>query len=317
MASLDPAVAHLARAQGGVFSSQQAQRLGTTLQDLGRMARSGEVVRVRHGAYRLPVEAEQTPEERYAVNVRAVLVSRPRPAWASHHAALALAQLPLVEADLERVDVCVRPSRESTKGRSFRRSGVVTHHLPEGDLTLQFGSARCVSVESALVMTAGRSGVRTAVVALDAALHRGLVSVGSVSTVLDRGCWQPLARRRGRTALGLVDASSESPGETLTRLLLTGLGWRFRSQVVIRDAAGFVGRVDFLVAGRVVVEFDGLVKYAGADGRSALAAEKSREDRLRAAGYEVVRLTWADLGDAERVARLIRAAAVRATQRGA
>jgi hypothetical protein len=59
------------------------------------------------------------------------------------------------------------------------------------------------------------------------------------------------------------------------------------------------------------------VKYAGADGRSALAAEKAREDRLRAAGYEVARLVWSDLADHERVARLIRAAAVRAAQRSA
>jgi very-short-patch-repair endonuclease len=317
MPSLDPALSHLAQAQGGVFSSRQAQQLGATLQDLGRLTARGEVVRVRHGAYRLPVEGDRTPEERYVVGVRAVLVSRPRPTWASHHAALALAGLPLVEADLRRVDVCVRPTAQSTKARSFRRSGVVTHPLPDDEVTLQFGSARCVSMESAVILTAGRSGVRTAVVALDAALHRGLVCVESITTALERDAWQPLARRRARTALGLADASCESPGESLTRLLLTGLGWRFRSQVRIRDTAGLVGRVDFLLGDRVVVEFDGLVKYAGADGRSALAAEKAREDRLRAAGYEVVRLVWSDLADHERVARLIRAAAVRAAQRSA
>jgi len=44
-----------------------------------------------------------------------------------------------------------------------------------------------------------------------------------------------------------------------------------------------------------VVEFDGAVKYAGADGRAALVAEKLREDRLRALGYEVVRIVWSDL----------------------
>ena len=44
-----------------------------------------------------------------------------------------------------------------------------------------------------------------------------------------------------------------------------------------------------------MVEFDGLVKYEGREGRLALADEKVREDRLRAAGYAVVRLVWADL----------------------
>lgn len=69
------------------------------------------------------------------------------------------------------------------------------------------------------------------------------------------------------------------------------------------------------MAERIVVEFDGLVKYEAADGRAALAPEKRREDRLRAAGYEVVRLTWADLDRPERIAMLIRQAASRAGQR--
>ena len=37
-----------------------------------------------------------------------------------------------------------------------------------------------------------------------------------------------------------------------------------------------MGRVDFVAHG-LVVEFDGLVKYSGQDGRAALAAEKARE----------------------------------------
>ncbi len=81
---------------------------------------------------------------------------------------------------------------------------------------------------------------------------------------------------------------------------------------MISDESGcFVGRVDFLVAGRVVVEFDGAVKYAGAEGRDGLIAEKRREDRLRALGYEVVRLTWDDLAHPERVLGAIRAALLR------
>ena len=60
----------------------------------------------------------------------------------------------------------------------------------------------------------------------------------------------------------------------------------------IHDGSGLIGRVDFVVGERVVVEFDGLVKYEGPQGRSALAREKAREDRLRAAGYLVLRLVW-------------------------
>ena len=72
-----------------------------------------------------------------------------------------------------------------------------------------------------------------------------------------------------------------------------------------------MARVDFLFrAQRVVVEFDGAVKYGGpgTQGQLALVAEKRREDTIRRLGYVVVRLTWADLASPERVASLIRAA---------
>ena len=83
--------------------------------------------------------------------------------------------------------------------------------------------------------------------------------------------------------------------------------------MVIRDQRGrFVGRVDFLFrAQRTIVEFDGLLKYGGADGRQALVEEKRREDTLRSLGYQVVRLTWRDLHDPALVARAIKDAFAR------
>jgi len=48
-----------------------------------------------------------------------------------------------------------------------------------------------------------------------------------------------------------------------------------------------------------------------------LAAEKSREDRLRALGYEFVRLTWADLSRPATVERLMRLAVAQAAARRA
>jgi hypothetical protein len=56
-------------------------------------------------------------------------------------------------------------------------------------------------------------------------------------------------------------------------------------QVDIHEEHGrFVARVDFLFRKqRVVVEFDGLTKYAGADGREALVAEKTPRGRAAAA----------------------------------
>lgn len=48
----------------------------------------------------------------------------------------------------------------------------------------------------------------------------------------------------------------------------------------------------------MLVEFDGRSKYAAGSPEEApalLFAEKRREDAFRRLGYEVVRLTWADL----------------------
>lgn len=148
-------------------------------------------------------------------------------------------------------------------------------------------------------------------VPLDAALHQERCSLDDVTTVVHAMSPTPRLRDRAEVLTAWADAASESVGETRTRLMLLDQGFEVRSQVDISDEGGsLVGRVDFLVGGRVVVEFDGAVKYDGADGRAALVAEKRREDALRALGYAVVRLGWADLErPAQAVARIRRALA--------
>ena len=66
----------------------------------------------------------------------------------------------------------------------------------------------------------------------------------------------------------------------------------------------------------MVIEFDGKIKYGGVGGLQALVDEKAREDRLRALGYEIVRLTWADLARPGRVKVMVLAAVKRAGSRG-
>lgn len=92
------------------------------------------------------------------------------------------------------------------------------------------------------------------------------------------------------------------------------LGLAVRSQVWLDTSVGPT-RVDFLVANVVVVEFDGAVKYEGAGGRDALVREKRRESALTDLGYEVVRVTWADLADPTALVKRIHAARLRALVR--
>ncbi len=166
----------------------------------------------------------------------------------------------------------------------------------------------------AVVQSAAFAGIAAGVAAADAALFAGQVTGKDLEVALRVARLGP-GRADARAAVELADGLAESPGESWARVLFLSLGLpTVEPQVEIRDARGkFVGRVDFLFrAQRTIVEFDGLVKYAGADGRQALVEEKRREDALRSLGYQVVRLTWRDLHDAALVERLINEASARA-----
>jgi very-short-patch-repair endonuclease len=69
-------------------------------------------------------------------------------------------------------------------------------------------------------------------------------------------------------------------------------------------AEGRTYRADFRIVGtRVLVEFDGAVKY-GTD-RRVLFEEKRREDALRRQGWVVVRIVWDELEDPHLIRRRI------------
>lgn len=268
--------------------------------EVARLVRAGELVRLRRGLY---VGGEQwrgaTPEMQVVLRTRGVLLDRPGAA-ASHASAAALHGLPLWGCDTV-VDLV------SDTPRRRRRGGVRLHPWPEGVEAVSVDGLAVVPVAVAIAQLALGEMV-PALVCLDRALHEHQVTKDAVRAAGEALGLTPRAQSRLGRLLDLADPGCESVGETRTRVLLVDLGLEVRSQVVIRDEDGFVGRVDFLVGERVVVEFDGMVKYGGADGRAALRAEKAREDRLRGAGYRVVRLVWSDLDDPERVYSLIRRA---------
>jgi hypothetical protein len=255
----------------------------------------------------------RTPEAVHRLHTLAILRSFDGRVAASHHSALALHGLPFWRVDDTRFHVC------RVTGRSSRvRGSLHVHEATSAGPLLRSRATGALTVGPVLaaVGTAIVDGVEAGVVAMDAALHRGLVSIDDLEATVARHRCAP-GVTRASTAVTLADASAESPGESRTRLVLRHLpgGPEVLPQAVIRDEEGrFVARCDFLVGGRVVVEFDGRGKYGlGGSAAADLWAEKRREDRLRALGYVVVRLTWPDLADpAEVVRRVTRAlAAVR------
>lgn len=300
MAALDPHLARIARENDGLVTRTltTAGHLSPSL--LRASLRGGAVRRIRDGVF-VSTErwASANRHERFVLTVRGILLTHPD--WiASHHAALALHGLPLHDVDLDVVDVvgAFRASKIRPGLRAHLATAEQLTHAAEQD-------PRCVSVADACVLTAAASGFAAGLVAMDAALHRNLVTVEQLRAALTL----PGARYgigAARAAIEATDRACESPGESLTRALLVQAGFDVRSQVWLADTDGNIGRVDFLVGDRVVVEFDGAVKYDGIDGKRELVKEKRREDRLRAAGFRVVRVMWEDLQHPERLTRRIR-----------
>jgi len=117
-------------------------------------------------------------------------------------------------------------------------------------------------------------------------------------------------------AADLAVPDSGSGGESYARGVIHELGFEPPvTQLELRDAAGAMFADFAWVEARVLGEFDGFVKYADArfnqgDPLEKLRSEREREARLRALGWTVVRIVWADVRDPGSLARLLASAGV-------
>ncbi len=294
--------AHL-KAHGGLTTSEAVYACGYTSVGLSRLVAGGYLVRARRGCFvdaRLMTDA--SPEQGHALTARAVSRGYPAPHAISHVSALSVHGLPLLNVTLDAVHLTLTGLGYPRTVRGLR----VHPELPDS-VARQRDDDRVVHPAMAIVQSAALAGITAGVAAADAALHTGQVTKDDLEIALRIARLGP-GRADARAVVDLADGLAESPGESWARVLFGSLGLpKVEPQVVIRDGQGrFVGRVDFLFrAQRTVVEFDGLVKYAGADGRQALIDEKRREDALRSLGFQVVRLTWRDLHDPALVQRLV------------
>ncbi|MFD6175697.1 MULTISPECIES: hypothetical protein [unclassified Isoptericola] len=125
--------------------------------------------------------------------------------------------------------------------------------------------------------------------------------------------------RQARRILELADARSESVGESRLRWTLHSAGVEVPSLAVAVETWRGTVWVD---AGwpdlKVGIEFDGAVKYSGGeygDPRERLLAEKRRHDALTEAGWAVLRVTWEELADPDRLIARIRRALAEAARR--
>lgn len=301
-------------AQAGVVTAREAYFCGYTSVSLSRLVASGDLFRVRAGCF---VEgrllAKASLQTRLALTAGAVSRGYRPPHAISHVSALAVHGLPLLNISAEVVHLTL-----TGPGCPRTLHGLRVHPELPHSVARERDGVRVVHPAMAVVQSAALAGIVAGVAAADAALASGQVTMKDLEVAVRVARLGP-GRADARAVVELADGLAESPGESWARVLFVSLGLpRVESQVEIRDARGkLVGRVDFLFRTcRTIVEFDGLVKYGGADGRQALIDEKRREDALRSLGYQVVRLTWRDLHDPALVERLIKEATARTSSAG-
>lgn len=147
----------------------------------------------------------------------------------------------------------------------------------------------------------------TALAAADAALHAGKLTTEELEAALDSftGC-------RGvgpvRAILAEADARIESPGESILAHRARSLGWDLEPQFVVETDLG-PKEVDFRVKGtRLLLEFDGAVKYGGEDGPDVVFQEKRREDAIRRRRWLMERFVWSELDALDLIDARIRTA---------
>lgn len=191
--------------------------------------------------------------------------------------------------------------------RTSRR--VTTHAWPVSeDEMCTVNGLRLTSLVRTTVDCARVLERRSALVVVDAALRSG-AHRQDLERTLGRSTTKR-GTRRAREILALSDARSESPGETLTRLLLIEnnlTGFTPQYTVTLR---GNSFRVDFAwEEEKLIVEFDGEVKYSGrfGDPTEMIRAERRREKELTNAGWRVLRVSWNMLTrDPEQVVAMLR-----------
>ncbi len=292
-----------------VISAAQLVSRGIDSHAVRRLVQQGLLHQLCTGWY--ATRAATDHADRHLLRSRAVLRHLGGRAALSHESRVLAAGLPVWRAELTAVHV-TRVDDEVTR----RRPHVVSHSRIVGlEMSHLAGLGPAVPLAVAVVQTGLVAGPMDAAIAADAALHGTRVTREELDAALGLLSGHP-GLRRVAAALERCDARHESPGETRLAHVMADLQVAVTPQFAVTTR---LGRrfADFRVDGtRVLLEFDGKVKYTDPRrGADVLWQEKRRQDALEDEGWVVVRVTWADLGDPAALWRRIQAAISRSRTR--
>lgn len=222
-------VAELCHHLGGVARRSQLVALDVDDRSLRRAVASGEVARIRPGMY----ANSDLPEPirvalRHGGVLACVSVARLRGLWV----------LPLDDL----VHVSMAPNGHSHAHGSCR---CALHWNAASHTPTQ------VSLVDALLQIRGCHGADAFFATLESALHTGELTAG------DRGALRRRITESARWIVDLARSDAESGLESLLRIRLHRIGLTLRTQVEIPG----VGRVDFVLGDRLILEVDGRLNH--------------------------------------------------------
>ncbi len=268
---------HVLASVGGAATRRQMREIGLTDRRISAAVAAGTVERVRQGVYALPGADP--------VNVARV-------AWRCEPTCLTAAHvltLPTTSDDA-RLHMALANDRSSAHPNAWPPRSVVVHMTR----AVPFGSTRAADVIDSAARCVSRFEQLDMV---DSALNRGLMLESDIG-----GLRYTPARTRHWLARH-CDPLSQSLLETRTRLALRAAGLEVQPQAQIPG----VGRVDFVVDRRVVVETDGRATHALS---AAFDSDRRRDRAALIAGYPVMRFGYSDvMGDIEGVVQQVVAVA--------
>jgi hypothetical protein len=299
-----PELRAIAARQAGLVTRRQAVAVGYTERELRTMtAVHGPWVVVRRGVYaeRELWDALTGYDERAALQDRAVDLSMSMPHVMSHDSAARALGMPMLRATHQLSHV----TRLGVGGS--RTEHGVKHHLTRLALTntVEVADMTITGPARTAVDLAREHGLETGVIACDHFLHRGGARAELRAVFSSMWCWP--GSTTVRAAINRADGGAETPGESLTRLLVLELGIGVpETQFPVKTSHG-TAWADVRV-GLHLFEFDGALKYRRpADGGVAqreieevVWAERQREQRVCAEGFGMSRVVWGDLFGAAR-----------------
>lgn len=297
----------------GVFLRRDALSVGMDDAALRRAVRSGELVRVRHGAYTFAHHwRSANVEDRHLIRARAVMRAAECDCVLSHTTAALSLGIDVWDLDLGAVHI----TRRDHKG-GRREAGVVQHRgvLAPGDVVMTGTWPTTSPARTALDITT-ITDVQHALVVVASTLHNGLAT----KVELAKGAREMVHVPGSLTTdvvLRLADGRLDGPGEArayygfwIEGLPAPELQWAVRD-----DWGALVGLLDFAwPALGVWAEFDGRSKYErllrrGETASDVVVREKTREDEVRRlTGWICIRISWSDLEHPDRIAAKIRRA---------